>query len=123
RAMLRATVLDTGDRRKSLPKRVLARLWQAIMSERFVKFIHAKLDRLASKYSFDATDEWASYLDYRGPHDYMPKTWIGGGATVRFEGFDFKTFTAWHSYLELTYGDYMTPPPADARRSTHQYKA
>lgn len=123
RLMLRATAFDSQDRNKPWTKRLLARIWQAIANERVIKWIHANLDVLSRKYSFDESDEWASYLDYRGPRDYMPKSWVGDGATVTFEGYQFATFAGWHKYLELTYGDYMTPPPPALQTTHHRYQA
>lgn len=40
-----------------------------------------------------------------------------------FEGRKFDAMSAYKEYLTNTYGDYMTPPPPQARASVHDFKA
>ena len=47
----------------------------------------------------------------------------GKDAIVSFEGESFHTMPGWRDYLTSLYGDYMTPPPPEKRKSTHRFKA
>lgn len=47
----------------------------------------------------------------------------GEDALVSFEGETFRTMPGWRTYLISLYGDYMTPPPPEKRKSSHRFKA
>jgi len=58
-----------------------------------------------------------------GPYGFrrqsVPRDWFGAGASQTFEGMTLIGPSAWHNYLNQTYGDYMTPPPLRSRGSHH----
>ncbi len=53
----------------------------------------------------------------------LPKSLFESQETVEFEGERYKTFYNYRKYLEIIYGDYMTPPPPEKRISHHNFTA
>lgn len=43
--------------------------------------------------------------------------------TCRFEDSEFPIYSEYDKILTQFYGDYMTPPPVEERKSVHWYKA
>ncbi len=104
-------------------KQALVSLLHAWGNESRIKWLHAMIDRISKKYSEKSSVEWASYLDFRGVHDYLPKAYVGDGTTVMFRGQPFVTFSEYDKYLRITYGDYMTMPPPESRKPPHKHAA
>lgn len=52
----------------------------------------------------------------------LPAEVMADWVDIKFEDRIYKTMVGYKRYLELTYGDYMTPPP-EAERQTHHFKA
>lgn len=52
----------------------------------------------------------------------FPAEDIASAVDIEFEGKRYKTMVGYKDYLERTYGDYMTLPPAD-QRVTHKFEA
>ena len=52
-----------------------------------------------------------------GVGERMLKSEYEKAVTVTFEGHEFPTMSCWGSYLTGIYGDYMTPPPPEKRRT------
>jgi lipopolysaccharide cholinephosphotransferase len=50
----------------------------------------------------------------------MPMAFFGEYGSIRFEGHRFAALQEREGYLRSVYGDYMTPPPAEQRVSTHE---
>lgn len=110
-------------RDRSFYKRTLISLIQAWGNESRIKRLHMIIDRLSRKYAEEMSTEWASYLDFRGIRDYMPKTYVEEGTIVKFRDQSLAAFKEYDKYLSITYGDYMTMPPPDKRKSHHKYTA
>lgn len=53
--------------------------------------------------------------------DVMQTEWFGEGVDLPFEGTMFRAPTKYDTILQIYYGDYMTPPPAEERKSLHSY--
>ena len=61
---------------------------------------------------------------YAARRELQPRrVFEGDDAIVSFEGETFRTMPGWREYLTSLYGDYMTPPPPEKRKSTHDFKA
>lgn len=78
------------------------------------------LNRLAMQYDYDASEyvgaiSWGLY----GQAERMKKSAIGDACEVLFEQEKFNTFCCWDEYLKSLYGDYMTLPPINQRKSHH----
>lgn len=83
----------------------------------------AAIEKIAACYPYDSFDyvgaiTWGLY----GEGEHMAKKEYEKAVEVEFEGHMFPTFSCWHSYLAGLYGDYMTPPPENERK-THDMKA
>lgn len=52
--------------------------------------------------------------------DFFKREWFGESLSVPFEDFNVNVPTGYHEVLTSLYGDYMTPPPAAERESTHE---
>ena len=56
---------------------------------------------------------------YEDENDYFEREWFDDYTEVAFEGFKVRLPNGNHEILTQIYGDYMTPPPAEKRVSTH----
>ena len=75
---------------------------------------------LASKYDlnhskFFSVSQWTWY----GARDVHPIEDIKNSILLRFGERDLPVPIGYHDFLTKCYGDYMTPPPIDKRKSTH----
>ena len=83
-------------------------------------------DALASEIRALGRQAWCVCGDFSNVYEpavTMKTAWeLAGWVDIPFEDRTYKTMVGYKRYLELTYGDYMTPPPLD-QRQTHQFKA
>lgn len=71
--------------------------------------ISRRLNKLISKYNFDSSGSIADYDDI--PKVILNKEDLGDGATLTFEGREFRVIKNYHKYLTQKYGaDYMRIP-------------
>lgn len=82
-----------------------------------------KMNKLVAKYPYGKTEKsagvvWAMY----GIGEIMSGDSFEKNTQVEFEGKKFSAIYNWDEYLTGLYGDYMTPPPVD-KRKTHKLKA
>lgn len=54
-----------------------------------------------------------------GEKEIVPVSWFGEGTDVEFEGLRLKAPVEYDKYLKHMYGDYMTPPPVEKRKTHH----
>jgi len=53
---------------------------------------------------------------------FFSRQWFGQPMKMEFEGQMFSVPQNWDGVLQNLYGDYMTPPPEEQRRCTHESK-
>lgn len=61
----------------------------------------------------------ANYSGTWGKREIVPKEWYGEGAEVLFEGIKVMAPKEYDKWLTQVYGDYMTLPPVEKRKSHH----
>ena len=78
-----------------------------------------KMDAIAMRYPYE-TSEYVGNVTggLYGVGERMLKSEYEKAVTVTFEGHEFPAMSCWDSYLTGIYGDYMTPPPPE-KRKTH----
>lgn len=81
------------------------------------------IENLAAKYPYEKSRyvgiiTWGLY----GIGERMPKCEFEKGVLVDFEGYKFRAFSCWDSYLKGLYGNYMQLPPIE-KRVTHEMVA
>lgn len=108
---------------RSVIKGIVIRLVQAVLGERAVKRLHARLDRLMRRYRVDESEELCNYAGAWGVRERFPREWLGERQALEFEGRRFRVVRDYDAYLRHIYGDYMTPPPPERRRSHHRQRA
>ncbi len=82
-------------------------------------FFVRQIDKCARKNDYDASEMvgvvvWGYYHRER-----IPKDCLEPYAMLPFETRQFRVPGKYHEYLTSLYGDYMTPPPPDKRKSDH----
>jgi lipopolysaccharide cholinephosphotransferase len=80
------------------------------------------LDNIAREYSYEECEEVGSYLSPYGNRDMFPKTCFNKYICKTFEKESFLVAEGYETILKNIYGDYMTPPPKDKRKSEHNAK-
>ena len=58
-----------------------------------------------------------------GLREIIPRRAFDGIDFVEFEGRKLPAMSGWDLYLSTVYGDYLTPPPPEKRKSTHDFQA
>lgn len=89
------------------------------------RFLAGRLRRIAMRHSI-ANSPFIGCLvsPYAPKRELLPRNvFEGDDALVTFEGEAFHTMPGWRDYLTSLYGDYMTPPPSEKRKSTHRFLA
>jgi len=120
--MLCLNSLDNS-RPRPLTKRVVIGLIQGLLGESSVRSMHESLERTIRRCQFDSSQEACNYIGSWGRRERFPRAWIGEGTPVIFEGLQLTAFSEYHKYLSRIYGDYLTFPPAEERKSHHKYRA
>ena len=77
------------------------------------KYLYSKYDLKNSK--FFSNSQWTWY----GGRDVHPIEDIQGSINLKFGERYLPVPIGYHNYLTRCYGDYMTPPPLEKRKSTH----
>ena len=80
-----------------------------------------KLKKLLLKYPYEEHDK----VDCRAwgmTVDTVPRAYFDSFEEVDFAGRKFFVISSWDEQLTVRYGDYMTPPPPNKRRSDHSFK-
>lgn len=72
---------------------------------------------------YDASELVVNWNGAWGEKEMTPRTWFGSGTSVAFEGEPATLPADPHRYLTSLYGDYMTPPPPEKRKSHHRVRA
>jgi phosphoenolpyruvate phosphomutase len=80
------------------------------------------LDNIAREYSYEECEEVGSYLSPYGNRDMFPKTCFNKYICKTFEKESFLVAEGYETNLKNIYGDYMTPPSKDKRKSEHNAK-
>ena len=114
-------------------------LWPLTLKRRAVDLVGLLLSPLFRKIKTDLgyLDECDRHI-MRFPFDVGRSSGTGGCLTgrfqmvfpprmfareekLKFEGIEVSAPAMWRGFLEINYGDYMTLPPAEKRRPTHDY--
>ena len=95
-----------------LPIRLLPNRWLAGI-----------LKRIAMRHSPETSPFVGGIVWGYGEKEILPRNVFSGVIPVRFEDLDTFAMSGWRDYLTSLYGDYMTPPPLEKRKSTHNFKA
>lgn len=82
-----------------------------------------KINKLIRKYDYDSS-KYVACSSWPEGHDAdVFEKDVFKPIPIRFEGGEFKSFTGYDTFLKTTYGDYMTPPPENDRKTNHTYDA
>ncbi len=89
------------------------------------RFLVGRLRAIAMRYSVNDSPYIGCLVGpYTARRELQPRNVFDGeDARVTFEGETFRTMPGWRDYLTSLYGDYMTLPPLEKRKSTHNFKA
>ena len=89
------------------------------------RFLAGRLRKTALRHSVvDSPFVGCLVSPYSSAREILPRHVLeGDDAIVTFEGETFRTMPGWREYLTSLYGDYMTPPPPEKRKSTHDFQA
>ncbi|NMA75172.1 MAG: LicD family protein [Bacteroidales bacterium] len=101
--------------------RLLLRATIKLLPKQVINWCYNRIEKLLTKYSFEESDVVCNYLGVWGKREMVPKTFIGSGCNVLFEGHEFSVVDDPHSYLHAIYGDYMKLPPAEKRVPPHNF--
>lgn len=86
------------------------------------RYFTKKLDILAQKYGFQTSEKVAQII-WGNKIFSMSKTGYLKNVPLEFEGMLFSVPSNYHEHLTLKYGDYLSIPPPEERKSHHQFKA
>lgn len=76
------------------------------------------MEKLAAKYSYETSSYVGAITGgLYGVGERMLKDEFEKSVKVKFEGYEFKTFSCWDSYLRGLYGNYMQLPAVEKRRT------
>ena len=90
---------------------------------------------LGNDHYVDKINKLVQKYDYNDSRYVAVSSWLAGGnpdvfekkifkpTTVHFENGEFGSFVGYDEFLKITYGDYMTPPPENDRKTNHTYDA
>ena len=81
------------------------------------------LKRIAMRHSVEDSPFIGILVWGYGLREIIPRRAFDGLDIVEFEGMKFPAMSGWDLYLSTVYGDYMTPPPPEKRKTTHPFKA
>lgn len=95
-----------------LPVRLLPNRWLAGI-----------LKKIAMRHSSETSPFIGGIVWGYGEKEILPRNIFSGVVPVRFEDLDTFAMSGWRDYLTSLYGDYMTPPPPEKRKSSHRFKA
>ena len=81
--------------------------------------VNRKIEEIAKRHPYETSDYVGAVTGgIYGVGERMKKSEFEKATTVEFEGHIFPAMSCWDSYLTGIYGDYMTPPPPE-KRKTH----
>jgi len=81
--------------------------------------ILTRMHRLITRYNATETNYVCNYTGYGGAKERLEKKWLGEGTYMKFEHLTVKIPKQYDAYLQHLYGDYMTMPPVEKRKSHH----
>ena len=82
-----------------------------------------KIEKFYKQIDFDSSSyAGITCADY-GKKNIVDKDVFASYTTVEFEGKEFVAVKRYDEYLTALYGDYMTPPPENKRKSHHHFTA
>lgn len=87
-----------------------------ILHPSFIKTLHS-LNSFVK--SFSKADYYVNAFGTTGRPKKIPIECFGDGTSVKFEGIDAIVPSDYKNYLEIIYGDYMTPPPPEKQICHH----
>jgi len=122
RTLLLLSSLDLSAKKRSLPRRVVLKIVQFLLCPHALEFVHWALEKLASRYGFGSSDEICNYMGAWGKREVFRGEWLGEGVTLSFEGLLLNGVSQYDEYLTHLYGDYLSLPPVEQRRSHHLYR-
>lgn len=78
-----------------------------------------KVEDICKKYTFEQSRYVCVLWGEAGVKGIMPKTYYGKPTKIRFENLEVYGVEKPDDYLNIVYGNYMTPPPENKRISVH----
>lgn len=104
----------------TLPVKLILRKVIKTFPKKTVDRIHARFERLLSKYDFDKCEVVCNLVGRWKMKEIMKKEYFGEGKPVSFERHQFMGVAKPHEYLQTLYGDYMKPPVVE-KRTPHRF--
>ena len=87
-----------------------------------VEGLHRRINRLLTKSGGSENGYLANFASlYRITRETFPKEWFAQPCELEFCGHGFCAPSQYEKVLEKLYGDYMTLPPVENRRSKHHF--
>ena len=108
---------------KSLKSRVKSGLFRLFLFVFPRAFLFRVYDKLALSAWNNGSEKVCDILWGNGIAGAFDRAGIESFVEMEFEGRKFDVMSGYAQYLANTYGDYMTPPPPEARVSVHDFKA
>ncbi len=108
-------------KKRSLPKRIARVLFIHLKLEKLIDTKRAwkMLDKALCENNYESCDRIINFCGYWGIKEMFPKSVYGAGKLYPFENLMLNGPEDYDNVLKQMYGDYMTPPPENARE--HHY--
>jgi lipopolysaccharide cholinephosphotransferase len=79
------------------------------------KFIKKQFGRVCQKYPYKDAKFVLNATGGYGEKEVLPKSFYGSGSKIKYSDIEITIPERWDAYLQHFYGDYMQPPPEDAK--------
>ena len=86
-------------------------------------FVGRRMSRIAQRFSVKESPYIGCQIWGYGKKEILPRSVFKETVSIPFEGLQSYAMSGWKEYLTSLYGDYMTPPSPEKRKSTHHFKA
>lgn len=127
RALMSLHYKDSIDRKRKRGKVESAFLWvmEKIPFEKWIDPYREKekIDRLLSRQAIETSRYIGNIMGAYRTREIVPKEWYGRGTKYKFEDIELIGFDNYHEYLKYTYGDYMTLPPVESRKTHYRLES
>ena len=117
RAIINSRFLDLKTRKGI--KRVIATIIRFVFSHTSMDKLWEQAEKIASKHSNDKQFKMGCFMSPYGKKDFFESDLLKKLIEMEFEGYKFYVPKEYDKILSRIYGDYMTLPPVDKRKTIH----